>query len=83
MSICNKRNVHQIDSGSSKTNTEVPKIKNKTTLLHWQDMPKHLQFNPYILTGYRPLLTTWGCLNSIFYMHNETINIVTHGMISV
>lgn len=89
MSICNKRNVHQNDSGSSNTNieslkTEVQKIKKKAvTLLQWQDMPKHLQFNPYILTGYRPLLTTWGCLNSIFYMHNETINIITHGMVSV
>ncbi|GBP14954.1 hypothetical protein EVAR_6606_1 [Eumeta japonica] len=24
-------------------------------LLHWRDMPAHLQFNPYVLTGYRPL----------------------------
>lgn len=48
-------------------------------LLHWRDMPKHLQFNPYIFTGYRPLLSVWGCLNSLFYLHNETINILTHG----
>lgn len=48
-------------------------------LLHWKDMPKHLQFNPYIFTGYRPMLSVWGCLNSLFYLHNETINILTHG----
>jgi hypothetical protein len=48
-------------------------------LLHWRDMPPHLQFNPYIHTGYRPLLGFWGSLASLFYLHNETINILTHG----
>ncbi|KAL7727477.1 hypothetical protein ACLKA6_017591 [Drosophila palustris] len=48
-------------------------------LLHWQDMPKYLQFNPYVLKGYRPLQTFKGCLLSLFYWHNETINILTHG----
>ncbi|XP_073990987.1 progestin and adipoQ receptor family member 4 [Rhodnius prolixus] len=49
-------------------------------LLKWHDMPPHLQFNPYIHTGYRPLLTFWESLASLFYLHNETINIVTHGV---
>jgi hypothetical protein len=31
------------------------------------------------LPGYRPLQNVKGCLNSLFYMHNETINILTHG----
>lgn len=54
--------------------------KQKTSdLLHWKDMPRHLQFNPYIFTGYRPLLSIWGCIHSLFYIHNETINIITHG----
>lgn len=48
-------------------------------LLHWRDMPKHLQFNPYVLTGYRPLQDWCGCVRSLFYFHNETINILTHG----
>lgn len=48
-------------------------------LLHWRDMPQHLQFNPYVLTGYRPLQSWAGCLGSLFYFHNETINILTHG----
>lgn len=51
-------------------------------LLHWRDMPQHLQFNPYVLTGYRPLQTWAGCLRSLFYFHNETINILTHGELS-
>lgn len=48
-------------------------------LLHWRDMPQHLQFNPYVLTGYRPLQDFVGCVGSLFYFHNETINILTHG----
>ncbi|KNC25008.1 hypothetical protein FF38_11933, partial [Lucilia cuprina] len=47
-------------------------------LLQWQDMPQYLQFNPYVLKGYRPLQTFKGCLLSLFYWHNETINILTH-----
>lgn len=54
------------------------KFKGKD-LLHWRDMPRHLQFNPYIFTGYRPLLSIRGCIHSLFYIHNETINIITHG----
>ncbi|XP_045767482.1 progestin and adipoQ receptor family member 4 [Maniola jurtina] len=49
-------------------------------LLHWRDMPQHLQFNPYVLTGYRPLQSWTGCVRSLFYFHNETINILTHGI---
>ncbi|CAG4945815.1 unnamed protein product [Colias eurytheme] len=49
-------------------------------LLHWRDMPQHLQFNPYVLTGYRPLQDWGGCIRSLFYFHNETINILTHGV---
>ncbi|KAK8735591.1 hypothetical protein OTU49_005448 [Cherax quadricarinatus] len=52
----------------------------KKALLNRKDIPKHLQFNPYIETGYRPLLSAWGCLMSLFYFHNETINIITHGV---
>lgn len=48
-------------------------------LLHWRDMPQHLQFNPYVLTGYRPLQSWTDCVRSLFYFHNETINILTHG----
>ena len=55
---------------------ERPKIR---LLRRWSDMPKHLQFNPHIRTGYRPLMTVGQCLRSLFYIHNETVNIMTHG----
>ncbi|XP_063986931.1 progestin and adipoQ receptor family member 4 [Diachasmimorpha longicaudata] len=49
------------------------------SLKEWSDMPRHLQFNPHIRTGYRPLTDFSGCLRSLFYVHNETVNIMTHG----
>ncbi|KAL7639467.1 UNVERIFIED_CONTAM: hypothetical protein RMT77_009968 [Armadillidium vulgare] len=49
-------------------------------LVHRKELPKHLQFNPYIETGYRPLLSVWECIQSLFYIHNETVNIITHGI---
>lgn len=52
-------------------------------LLHWRDMPQHLQFNPYVYTGYRPLQSWADCVRSLFYFHNETINILTHGTLLV
>lgn len=56
-----------------------PGIRPEEDLLQWKDMPKYLQFNPYVLTGYRPLTTFKGCCFSLFYWHNETVNIFTHG----
>lgn len=48
-------------------------------LQEWTEMPRYLQFNPYVLTGYRPLQNVSECLHSLFYFHNETFNILTHG----
>eukprot|EP00164_Ancoracysta_twista_P004209 GFYU01005661.1.p1 GENE.GFYU01005661.1~~GFYU01005661.1.p1 ORF type:complete len:335 (-),score=75.79 GFYU01005661.1:186-1190(-) len=39
-------------------------------------MPLYLQDNPFILTSYRKLVTTYSsCLLSCFFIHNETANI--------
>lgn len=53
--------------------------KNQVLLKCWEEMPKHLQFNPHIRSGYRPLMTPTNCVRSIFFFHNETVNILTHG----
>ncbi|KAM8703063.1 hypothetical protein ACLKA7_005406 [Drosophila subpalustris] len=66
-------------TSTSSSSQIVENNNNIDQLLHWQDMPKYLQFNPYVLKGYRPLQTFKGCLLSLFYWHNETINILTHG----
>ncbi|KAI9024674.1 hemolysin-III related-domain-containing protein [Hyaloraphidium curvatum] len=48
-------------------------------LLRFEDLPAWLRDNFYIITGYRPELSTYtACLRSIFYVHNESGNIWTH-----
>ena len=49
-------------------------------LLHFPDVPAHLRFNKYVLGYYRPLLDMRGCIASLTYWHNETVNILTHGL---
>ncbi|XP_051824680.1 progestin and adipoQ receptor family member 4-like [Antechinus flavipes] len=49
-------------------------------LLAWAQTPSHLQFNPFVLTGYRPSSSTLGCVLSLFYLHNELGNIYIHGL---
>lgn len=51
-------------------------------LVKFDEVPAYLQFNQYVLNGYRPPnLTVSQCLASLLYFHNETINIMTHGEI--
>uniref|UniRef100_A0A668ALG7 Progestin and adipoQ receptor family member 4 n=1 Tax=Myripristis murdjan TaxID=586833 RepID=A0A668ALG7_9TELE len=52
-------------------------------LLDFAKTPSHLQFNKYVLTGYRPVSTAQECLKSLFYMHNELGNIYTHGALPI
>ncbi|XP_063237354.1 progestin and adipoQ receptor family member 3 isoform X2 [Bacillus rossius redtenbacheri] len=47
-------------------------------LLDFNEAPSYLQFNPYIRSGYRGLLTTKMCLESVFWWTNETVNIWSH-----
>lgn len=50
------------------------------TLVKFDDVPPYLQFNQYVLNGYRPPnMTASQCVASLTYFHNETINIMTHG----
>ncbi|XP_017796319.1 PREDICTED: progestin and adipoQ receptor family member 4 isoform X1 [Habropoda laboriosa] len=72
----NHRDVDQWRMHQDSSRQEKHKIR---LLRRWSDMPQHLQFNPHIRTGYRPLMTIKGCLASLFYIHNETVNIMTHG----
>eukprot|EP00056_Hartaetosiga_gracilis_P022481 m.30866 g.30866 ORF g.30866 m.30866 type:complete len:294 (+) comp9669_c0_seq3:98-979(+) len=45
---------------------------------HFNQIPLHLQGNPYIFTGYRAFLTMNDCLKTLFSVHNETVNVWTH-----
>uniref|UniRef100_A0A4W4HGZ1 Progestin and adipoQ receptor family member IVb n=1 Tax=Electrophorus electricus TaxID=8005 RepID=A0A4W4HGZ1_ELEEL len=58
-------------------------VFNETKLVDFKSSPPHLQFNKYVLTGYRPVSTCKECLRSLFYMHNEFGNIYTHGALPI
>jgi len=49
-------------------------------LLTYFEAPPHLRFNQYVLGSYRPPMDVHGCLASLTYFHNETINILTHAV---
>lgn len=44
----------------------------------YNHLPKELQDNEYITTGYRLELGFWDSVKSLFGLHNETGNIWTH-----
>eukprot|EP00297_Palpitomonas_bilix_P006659 CAMPEP_0113866772 /NCGR_PEP_ID=MMETSP0780_2-20120614/52_1 /TAXON_ID=652834 /ORGANISM="Palpitomonas bilix" /LENGTH=405 /DNA_ID=CAMNT_0000851647 /DNA_START=97 /DNA_END=1311 /DNA_ORIENTATION=- /assembly_acc=CAM_ASM_000599 len=46
--------------------------------VRYQQAPDHLQDNEYIKTGYRTNYSFWHCVKSLFFLHNETVNIWTH-----
>ncbi|XP_061120691.1 progestin and adipoQ receptor family member 4-like isoform X3 [Syngnathus typhle] len=52
-------------------------------LLDFTKTPSHLQFNKYVLTGYRPVSSAHECVRSLFYMHNELGNIYSHGALPI
>lgn len=69
----NEAEANHIDNTKTETN-QLP-----TKLLCFDAMPRHLQFNPFVYTGYRPQMNAWECIVSLTYLHNETINILSHG----
>jgi len=52
----------------------------KPPLLSYLELPIHLRFNKYVENHYRPPMDVTGCIASLTYIHNETMNIVTHAV---
>jgi len=53
-------------------------------LISYESLPKWAQDNPFIHEHYRQIFPSYSyCFKSIFYMHNETMNIWTHLVPSV
>jgi len=46
-----------------------------------EDAPSYSADGPYVMTGYRASLPIWDCMKSMFYWHNQTINIWTSIML--
>ncbi|KAI9351415.1 hemolysin-III related-domain-containing protein [Obelidium mucronatum] len=56
-----------------------PHLNPSQSLLTETDMPAWYQHTPYILTGYRRICHSFAaCVESLFYVHNETGNFYTH-----
>ncbi|KAM0807173.1 hypothetical protein AB5N19_07512 [Seiridium cardinale] len=48
-------------------------------LLLWDDLPSWRRDNVYILSGYRSVSNSYlGSIKSLFWLHNESVNIWTH-----
>jgi len=55
------------------------RIRRKSSfLLSIAQVPTHLRFNKYVYSYYRPPMDILGCIFSLTYWHNETVNILTH-----
>lgn len=51
----------------------------QSLLILWDDLPAWRRDNSYILTGYRQSRSSYAhSLGSLFYLHNESVNIWTH-----
>ena len=73
--------VSPTDDGSDESRqTEGGSQPSRGRLLKRDDVPQHRANNPFIMDGYLPPLSLWGCLKSLLYVHNETGNIITHAV---
>jgi adiponectin receptor len=54
------------------------KVQEKAWIL-WSDLPEWSKDNEYIHSGFRPISNSYlKCIQSCFYVHNETGNIYSH-----
>lgn len=53
--------------------------KSHRSLLHFHQLPAWMRDNEFIHSSYRPEVFSYlHCFDSLFYMHNETVNIYSH-----
>ena len=54
-------------------------LDERPKLVTYDSLPEWYKDNEYIVGSYRPeSLSTSACFGSLFYLHNETVNIYTH-----
>jgi adiponectin receptor len=59
--------------------TSAPSAKPLSQLLHWTELEAWQRDNHYIHTGYRPASNSYlRSIQSLFYIHNETVNVYSH-----
>ena len=53
-------------------------------LVSFEDLPQWMQMDPYIRRGYRKQSSSFRkCYESLFYIHNETVNIWSHLLVGL
>lgn len=68
---------------------EIHHLKDQTVQLvqrvvHYEDLPTWMQNDPYIRRGYRKQLSSFRkCYQSLFYLHNESVNIWSHLLVGL
>ncbi|KAI9490337.1 hemolysin-III related-domain-containing protein [Zychaea mexicana] len=56
-----------------------PNPRTQTKTVSWSELPQWMQDNIYITAGYRrPTGSYTKCIQSLFYLHNESVNIWSH-----
>ncbi|KAE8354429.1 HlyIII-domain-containing protein [Aspergillus coremiiformis] len=65
--------------GAEKKSSDEPEPPRKQNVFHISEIPRWMQWDPYILHGYRAQLDSFErCFWSLFYLHNESINTWSH-----
>ncbi|CAG9119470.1 unnamed protein product [Plutella xylostella] len=75
---CRLRNGKKLEEDNNNLTKQDLEYLSYRQLLKYEQAPEYLQHNPFIRDGYRKLLPTKLCWESIFWWTNETMNIWTH-----
>jgi len=77
MMTLKKKTSSRVQSTDKKIQFETAKTLKH--VLHWDELPMWMKVDPYIKQGYRKQLNSFsGCFWSLFYSHNEFVNIWSH-----
>lgn len=77
-SVGMKRRTHTVAGEPPQPVSKLPPKKSKDCLREWEEIPEYLKWNEFITGGYRCHFTWRQCIQSLFTLHNETMNVWTH-----
>ncbi|KAI1638584.1 hemolysin-III related-domain-containing protein [Biscogniauxia mediterranea] len=79
-----RRRSSSVTSAASSLARAVEHKVEEALLILWDELPAWRRDNGYIVSGYRRSSNSYaGCARSVFYAHNESVNIWTHLLGSV
>ena len=67
------------EAGQEAATRTVNAVQHVQHILHYDNLPEWMKSDPYIKRGYRRQLNSFrDCFWSLFYLHNESVNIWSH-----